>query len=347
MDVSVTVARPSPGPARRRRFAGALGRAVLGCGALGIVAACTAADRTDDVGAPVASAVSSSPSDGVVAVDWGDATYLSVCGLSGVEVIDGRGVLDVDGRSYGVAVVDAATGDLDGDGRGGRRRAGGLPGRPRALSPRGGRHRRRRVGRWRRHHHAGALLRRVRRLRRAAHVDRGPSRRNAGRPHRPGHLRASPCAGCAAGRGARHPGARDLPGDAAFGVRRHHDAVADRGRRLPDPGARRAPWWWTSDPARACRCPTSSTRTSACSSTPTAWRRRCSTCPAARAERSLSGRDRPGPHVVGTARFELAAPGSQSRCATRLRHVPWPAPYRGVRGSRSSPGGSPPPRTRT
>ena len=28
---------------------------------------------------------------------------------------------------------------------------------------------------------------------------------------------------------------------------------------------------------------------------------------------------------VGTARFELAAPGSQSRCATRLRHVPWAA----------------------
>jgi hypothetical protein len=29
------------------------------------------------------------------------------------------------------------------------------------------------------------------------------------------------------------------------------------------------------------------------------------------------------PVEVGTARFELATPCSQSRCATRLRHVPW------------------------
>ena len=28
--------------------------------------------------------------------------------------------------------------------------------------------------------------------------------------------------------------------------------------------------------------------------------------------------------VVGTGRFELPTPGSQSRCATRLRHVPFP-----------------------
>lgn len=29
------------------------------------------------------------------------------------------------------------------------------------------------------------------------------------------------------------------------------------------------------------------------------------------------------PKLVGTARFELATPGSQSRCATSLRHVPF------------------------
>ena len=32
--------------------------------------------------------------------------------------------------------------------------------------------------------------------------------------------------------------------------------------------------------------------------------------------------------MVGTARFELATPGSQSRCAARLRHVPFRSPYR-------------------
>ncbi len=32
--------------------------------------------------------------------------------------------------------------------------------------------------------------------------------------------------------------------------------------------------------------------------------------------------------VVGAARFELAAFGSQNRCATRLRYAPWPCQYR-------------------
>lgn len=32
--------------------------------------------------------------------------------------------------------------------------------------------------------------------------------------------------------------------------------------------------------------------------------------------------------MVGTARFELATPGSQSRCAPRLRHVPCRGSYR-------------------
>ena len=42
--------------------------------------------------------------------------------------------------------------------------------------------------------------------------------------------------------------------------------------------------------------------------------------------------------LVGTARFELATPCSQSRCATRLRHVPRAAPvYRMATGGTRSP----------
>ena len=54
--------------------------------------------------------------------------------------------------------------------------------------------------------------------------------------------------------------------------------------------------------------------------------------------RARSVRDETGRGVVGTGRFELPTPCSQSRCATKLRHVPYEAHYR----SRPGP---PPPRS--
>ena len=44
--------------------------------------------------------------------------------------------------------------------------------------------------------------------------------------------------------------------------------------------------------------------------------------------RAPSVRDETGREVVGTGRFELPTPCSQSRCATKLRHVPYEAHYR-------------------
>lgn len=53
---------------------------------------------------------------GVAAVDWEEAVYLSACGLSDVRVTGGVGEASSLGVTYGIEVVDADFADLDGDG---------------------------------------------------------------------------------------------------------------------------------------------------------------------------------------------------------------------------------------
>ena len=50
-------------------------------------------------------------------VDWRNTTYLSICGLTDVLVVDGSGGQVRDGAAYGVDVVDVTIGDLTADGR--------------------------------------------------------------------------------------------------------------------------------------------------------------------------------------------------------------------------------------
>lgn len=60
----------------------------------------------DDPGAP-----------GIRDVDWRNTTYLSICGLTDVLVVDGSGGQLRDGAAFGVDVIDVAIGDLTGDDR--------------------------------------------------------------------------------------------------------------------------------------------------------------------------------------------------------------------------------------
>lgn len=73
-----------------------------------------AAEPTD--AAPLGEAVALEGAGGVSTVDWEEATYLSVCGLTGVEVRGGVGEASSLGATYGVEIVDADLADLDGDG---------------------------------------------------------------------------------------------------------------------------------------------------------------------------------------------------------------------------------------
>lgn len=73
-----------------------------------VPAAC--GDRTpQELGDPVAASVPS-----LAEVDWHHVTYASVCGLSDVVVYAGVGETKTRGEVFGVEVVDAALGELDG-----------------------------------------------------------------------------------------------------------------------------------------------------------------------------------------------------------------------------------------
>jgi hypothetical protein len=72
------------------------------------------------VGIPIArtlgTASSAAPRPSVRSVDWGNVTVLSACGLADVLVRSGSGGRYVDGRAYGIDIVDVAVADLTGDG---------------------------------------------------------------------------------------------------------------------------------------------------------------------------------------------------------------------------------------
>jgi hypothetical protein len=83
-----------------------------------LLASCDASgpDAAEPGAVPLGEAIAAEGAVGVASVDWEEATYLSVCGLSGVEVRGGVGEASSLDATYGVEVIDADLADLDGDG---------------------------------------------------------------------------------------------------------------------------------------------------------------------------------------------------------------------------------------